>query len=567
MKLHIADNFTLPLEAVTQTFAILAKRGVGKTYTGAVMVEEMLEQGQQVVVADPIGVWFGLRSSADGKSAGYPIVVFGGDHADVPLEEGAGEVIAGAVIEHGFSAILDLSLLRKAAQVRFMTAFAETLYRLNRKPLHFAVDEADAFAPQRPMKGEERLLGAFEDIVRRGRARGLGVTLITQRAAVINKNVLTQIEVLVCMRTIAPQDREAIDAWIEVHGTEKQRDAMMAELPSLPIGAAYFWSPGWLDIFKRVQVSERRTFDSSSTPKIGEKIIAPKEVAKVDLDKLGQQIKSTAEKAKENDPSDLKRRLAEAKREIETLKKVKPERVRKEPSPTLADRVAVRLETLRARHEEIRQSLSKTATSMVIVANNLAELTATIRKGVVHTSGAGREARSEEGTPRTPNIGSNPRPDTNGESSLGRCERAILAALAQYPQGRTTSQIAVLSGYSGTSGGFNNSLGKLRSAEYITRANPVQITQEGLAALGDYDELPQGDELIAYWMSKLGRCERKILETLTEAYPQAMTPDELGERTGYSPTSGGFNNSLGKLRTLELITRGRPIKASDEFFQ
>ncbi len=146
--LNIGKNFTLPLEAVTQTFSILAKRGVGKTYTGCVMVEEMLSAGQQVVVVDPVGVWWGLRSSADGKSAGFPIVVFGGEHADVPLEENSGEVIAGAIIENGFSAILDLSLLRKGAQVRFMTAFAEALYRLNRKPLHLAVDEADAFCPQ-----------------------------------------------------------------------------------------------------------------------------------------------------------------------------------------------------------------------------------------------------------------------------------------------------------------------------------------------------------------------------------------------------------------------------------
>src|SRR5437588_3369168 len=105
--------------------------------------------------------------------------------------------------------------MRKGAQVRLMTAFAESLYRLNRRPLHLMVDEADAFAPQRPMKGEERLLGSFEDIVRRGRARGLGVTLITQRAAIINKNVLTQTEVLVCLRVMAPQDREAVEAWIE----------------------------------------------------------------------------------------------------------------------------------------------------------------------------------------------------------------------------------------------------------------------------------------------------------------------------------------------------------------
>ena len=34
----------------------------------------------------------------------------------------------------------------------------------------------------------------MEDLVRRGRARGLGITLITQRPAVLNKDVLTQVD-------------------------------------------------------------------------------------------------------------------------------------------------------------------------------------------------------------------------------------------------------------------------------------------------------------------------------------------------------------------------------------
>lgn len=37
MKLHISDHLSLPLEAVTQTFAILAKRGSGKSYLASVM--------------------------------------------------------------------------------------------------------------------------------------------------------------------------------------------------------------------------------------------------------------------------------------------------------------------------------------------------------------------------------------------------------------------------------------------------------------------------------------------------------------------------------------------------
>jgi DNA helicase HerA-like ATPase len=170
---------------------------MGKTYTALVLAEELLGAGAQVVIADPVGVCWGLRAAANGKDPGLPIIVMGGDHGDVPLEASAGKVIAEFIVDTRSSVVLDLSLLRKGDQVRFMTDFAETLYHRNRQLLHLVLDEADAFAPQRPMPDQARMLGVVQDLVRRGRARGIGVTLVTQRAAVLWKDVLTQVEVLV----------------------------------------------------------------------------------------------------------------------------------------------------------------------------------------------------------------------------------------------------------------------------------------------------------------------------------------------------------------------------------
>jgi uncharacterized protein len=45
ITLHVSRELSLPAEAVSETFAILAKRGAGKTYTAAVMVEELLKAG------------------------------------------------------------------------------------------------------------------------------------------------------------------------------------------------------------------------------------------------------------------------------------------------------------------------------------------------------------------------------------------------------------------------------------------------------------------------------------------------------------------------------------------
>lgn len=46
----------MPINSATKTFAILAKRGAGKTYTGAVLAEEFYKSNIPFVVFDPIDV-------------------------------------------------------------------------------------------------------------------------------------------------------------------------------------------------------------------------------------------------------------------------------------------------------------------------------------------------------------------------------------------------------------------------------------------------------------------------------------------------------------------------------
>jgi hypothetical protein len=54
-------------------------------YAAKGFVERLLESGARVAIVDPLGVWWGLRASCDGRAPGYPVVVFGGRHADVPV--------------------------------------------------------------------------------------------------------------------------------------------------------------------------------------------------------------------------------------------------------------------------------------------------------------------------------------------------------------------------------------------------------------------------------------------------------------------------------------------------
>lgn len=108
-KLRVFTDYDLPLETATQTIAIVARKRVGKTYLASVLAEEFIKNGIPIVVLDPTGAWWGLRSSADGKREGFPVIIIGGAHADVPLEEHSGKVIADLVVDNPGFYIIDFS--------------------------------------------------------------------------------------------------------------------------------------------------------------------------------------------------------------------------------------------------------------------------------------------------------------------------------------------------------------------------------------------------------------------------------------------------------------------------
>ncbi len=175
------DGFALPLEPVTSTQAILAQaqrqklhrlgpgRGAARSRTA--------DRGDR-----PDGRVVGLRSSAAGDGPGYEAVVFGGDHADAPLEPQAGRMPAQALVEHGFSALFDVGLMPMDDQLRFVQDFAGELLRINRTALYLFLDEADAFAPRLLESRARKLcLGTISHWVKQGGIRGVGGTMITQR--------------------------------------------------------------------------------------------------------------------------------------------------------------------------------------------------------------------------------------------------------------------------------------------------------------------------------------------------------------------------------------------------
>src|SRR5258708_27108140 len=122
--LNLADGLSLPLDAVKQSFAVLATRRPRSTHAATVLVEEMVSERLPVVILDSTGLWHGLRVSADAKSVGLPVYIFGGPHSDFAFRATSARAVADLVIELRQPAIVNLSGLSQPVALGFANDFA-----------------------------------------------------------------------------------------------------------------------------------------------------------------------------------------------------------------------------------------------------------------------------------------------------------------------------------------------------------------------------------------------------------------------------------------------------------
>jgi len=545
--MKLAPGLELPLDAITQTFGILAVRGAGKSNLAAVMAEEMFRARLPFVVVDPVGAWWGLRSSADGKAAGLEILIFGGRHGDIPLEKGGGQLVADLVVDDRLSCILDISEFSEGDKIRFLIDFAERLYARNTEPLHLFLEEADDYIPQRPFREQARLLGAWERIQRRGRTRGLGSTLITQRSASLNKNVLTQIETLFVLRTTSPQDRKAIEGWVEYHGQKRE---VLESLSQLAPGEAWIWSPQWLKVMKRVQIRRRTTFDSGATPKHVRGARPAAMLADVDLGKMREKMAATIERAKQADPRALRARIVELEHQVATKPTAKIETKTLEV-PVLK---VLDLQTIQAAGKAIdraRESIERASARLEAVLSKMKE-------------------RAVIPAPLIATITPPPRRDAtvrHVDGKFGAGERRVLAAIAQHEAGVTREQLTVLTGYKRSS--RDTYLQRLLAAGMAQRGPDaiLLVTQQGISFLGDdFERLPKGQALLEHWLERLPEGEKRILRFVAAQYPSSVSREKLSLETGYQRSSRDtYIQRLSARKLIESNQRGM-VCASMELF-
>jgi hypothetical protein len=622
MKLAISPTLKLPTDVVTSTVIVYGGKGMGKTNFGSVLAEECDAARIHYAIVDPMGVWWGLRHSPDGKGRGVEVLILGGIHGDIPIEPTGGAVVADLVVDEAANVIVDISrrpdgtMWAIAERVRFVRDYCKRLYQRQgekRRPILQFIDEAARFIPQIIHKDDSDVaacMGAIAVLVEEGRNVGVGVVLITQRSAKLNKDVAELADCMIAFRTVGPNSRRAVLDWLGEHVEKEKIKGYDQQVRALPRGTALVVSPGWLEYEGIAPMRARRTFDSSATPKGGKQLRAKGPGAKPDLVKYQQLMAATIEKAKAEDPKLLKKRIFELEQQVKREQsrgtarevlgiaknlKVTPERIVKVPALSAADRhliaralmvlrrgeqVGERLHVLEAAYRQVGPLLStvRALLERLQQVKALAPLKVTITKEMIDATKAkagafldfagGAEIEHALIKKVNADVDRMLRPATDDGVKLKPGARRMVEQLAiWYPRRLTSGQLSMLAMVK-RGGTFFSYLSNIRRAGYLDEQDDTfTLTPAGHVAAGPVDRRPTSTpDRVALYMKRLKPGAQRMLQVLVEQYPDHCTGADLAAAAQVKP-GGTFFSYLSNLRTAGLIDeRNGKISAAADLF-
>src|SRR2546421_9406686 len=220
MSILSIDNIN-ELQLQTQTLvgrsiAVLGITGSGKTNTAVVLIEELVPHDLPLTIVDIEGEYWGLKER-------FEILVAGrSEHAELEIgPENAGK-LAEISLKRGISVILDLSDFTQEESYEFLLEYFKSLWAtssVTKHPYQIVLEEAHEFVPQNTSTPLKQVLTR---IALRGRKRGLGIILMSQRSAKVEKDVLTQASLLFLHKVVHPTDLRVYKALIPLPAAQRE---------------------------------------------------------------------------------------------------------------------------------------------------------------------------------------------------------------------------------------------------------------------------------------------------------------------------------------------------------
>lgn len=567
-------------DLIESRMLIQANSGGGKSGIARVMMEECSGKIPFIVI-DKKGEYYTLKEN-DGD-----IIVIGGPNGDIPISMQAAKMLAKHIISNGLTVIIDMiSFTSNDQRSIFIKDFLIGLMNLGQEywtPYLIFIEEAHMWCGQQVKTPSGPMI---RELMTEGRKMGFCGILLTQRISKLHKDAAAECNNKFIGRTFLDIDIARSANEMGLIGQDKFK---LRELKP-----RHFWAFGTSIQPNHVHEVTVK-IAKSKFPKGGAimtlKTQKPTEKIKKAISKLND-LPKEAEKEKktinelQSENTRLRTELTRANKSISN----KPEPSKQAPIDhskvvqPLKDQITLLKNQVTEKDKTIRLYKEVTAGFQKImgIIHQTAEKGKSIElpKNNVLSEREKRLLYLPETSPQIKPIdpiikltGPQSRPivsKSNGQ--MGKCSREVLRFLAQYPERQfSKAQVAIATGYSSGSGGFNNTLSELNQKGFIIRSGKLQVNEEAMEEIENHvGPLTPQEYNIETYKKNLNKCEREIYEVLLQQNDRSFTKQELSQatQTSYSADSGGFNNSLSRLNTLELIVRqNAQIKLNPELLE
>lgn len=578
-------SLPFPKEVIEQHAVLLGKTGSGKSSKLRLIVEHLLDHKKRVCVVDPKGDWWGLKSGADGDSAGYKVMMLGdfvnAQASDIMLNAQGGRQIAELVADGNRPAVIGFRGWYTSDMVQFWIDFAAGIFAKNRGEFYLVIDECHNFAPKGKIMDPQagKCLHWSNRLLSEGRGLGIVCLLASQRPQKVHNDTLTSCESLFALRMVHASDRRAVQDWIEGCGDMTLGQMVLNSLAGIKREEGYVWCPSAEFGPKKIVFPMFTTFDSFAPPQLQKQVFTAS-WADVDLSAVNEKLASIVQEAKANDPRELKREIAELKRKLASAEQKAPE-VKHSEIPVLTPEDRRKIESALSTCQSVVDAIEKHSVKVQQSITDMREFLAPIETKLSVIVRNGDRAALERTKPalmgEVRKIIHAPKTEAllrqvDVNNTLSRMARAFLTILAQYePNNLTKSRILALTEYA-SSGPVSKCFADLVREGYARPGigSSLAITEAGLTALGSWEPLPIGEELRKNVLSgnRLSTMEKEFIRILFGIYPDSISKAELLSRTGYA-SSGPVSAAFARLVRLEFAVSDGPtlLKAHDNFFK
>ena len=565
----------IDLERLVATrLLIQANSGGGKSYT----VRRIVEQADgkiQILIIDPEGEFSSLREK-------FPYVV-AGKGGDVATEPRIAALLAQRLLELRANAVLDLYEMRRMADRReFVKLFLDGLINSPKNlwhPVLVVIDESHVYCPEGK---ESESSDAVISLCQRGRKRGFCAVLATQRLASLSKDAAAQCgNILIGPTTLDIDCKRAVQAL----GLSREKQAeMVRQMMRLDPGQFFCLGRAILSEITLTEIGVVQTHHPEVA--IAGKVALgppPPERVLAMLPKLSDLPKEAEQEA--STVASLQRRVRELTHEAALAKRSAV------ANPTEQAHTAAQIKRsveaarrdcdrqFKSFSQRVQADIAKMAPVLRRVARMASDAADTfIRLADPRNIAGASVARPTSAPLPTPRAAarhkltdlSNRQSADADTGSLGKGALKMLKVLAQRsPIRLSRRQLGTLAGYTAGGGTFSNYFSQLRRAGVIAEDRQgVFATEEGIDHAGAVPPAPEThEELVDMWRLNLPAGPAKMLDVLIGSWPDWMTKDTLGERSGYTASGGTFGNYFSILRRNGLIEiREQEVRASESLF-